>query len=72
MLCAGVKGSRRSEPVANNFSRVFAAVANCCPPPSSLLHSLTLERDFLCCFFVKMTGPNRINKAPIFTWLLAG
>ncbi len=72
MLCAGVEGSRGSGPVANNFSHVFPTLPHRPPPPPPLLPSLTLERDFLRCFFVKMTGPNRINKAPIFTWLLAG
>lgn len=36
-------------------------------PFSTFPPILPLERGFLCCLFVKMTGPNRINKAPIFT-----
>lgn len=72
MLRTGVEGSQRSGPLANNFFCVFPALLQHSPPPPPVLLFIAPERDFLCCFFVKMTGPNRINKAPIFTWLLAG
>lgn len=69
VLCAGVEGPQRSAPVVNNSIHVFLAPPNRSPHQ---LHSLALERDFLSRLFVKMTDPNRINKASIFTWLLAG
>ncbi len=67
--CSGIREVKGSQ---NNFSNVVPALLHHSPPPPPLLHSLPLEQDFLGCFFVKMTGPNRINKAPIFTWVLAG
>lgn len=63
VLCAGVQQGCHSSPLST------PSLPTSPSPPFSPRSEAS---SFLCCFFVKMTGPNRINKAPIFTWLLAG
>ena len=68
MLCAGVQGSRRSERVANNFSHVSAAVPKMPPASATVFRRNKISSATS---FVKTRDPKKINKAPIFSWLLA-